>query len=152
MSTGRERKSGGQQRQNTSERTRGRERKRIKPLSKTLWVIYQTVSHTCGPQSSKNTHTQTHNYHTSNMPPLNPIKTFLAQKHYLLNNIKPLVWLSWILQACFFFFFSLKLKRCKGEDKYRALIPSHTSQCGPLAAPVAEMSLRHTQHDNGVND
>lgn len=49
-----------------------------KPLSKTLWVIYQTVSHTCGPQSSAKT--PTHNYHTSNMSPFNPFKNFFGTK------------------------------------------------------------------------
>lgn len=55
---------------------RGRERE--KPLSNTLWVIYQTVSHTCGPQSSAKT--PTHNYHTSNMSPFDPFKNFFGTK------------------------------------------------------------------------
>jgi len=42
------------------ENERDREREKIKPLSKTLWVIYQTVSHTCGLQSSAKTPTHKH--------------------------------------------------------------------------------------------
>lgn len=67
-------------------KARGSQRKRAgkNPLSKTLWVIYQTVSHTCGPQSlAKNTHTHKHTIITLQICHLN---LFLAQKHPFLTT------------------------------------------------------------------
>lgn len=58
-----------------------------KPLSKTLWVIYQTVSHTCGPQSSAKTPTHKHTIITLQICHRSThLKTFLAQKRYFVQH------------------------------------------------------------------